>query len=212
MKYIYDLLLNFQDSERVFEFFEWSDEDSLEQVKRVPLFRISSFDMNSFLSSKVKVDSNFIKQIYKKSFFYNKKKFTGCLFCDLKRVVAIEFAHDGNVLARSSLLIDEEYDVIVCARKLKLFKVCYQVLENNSLSFYTRKEEECRKYLLSEIKFLYDEKNVLKFNYLYEELFGIENNTFSERYKKMLDKITLSFDSSCFNLYDIVKLSYKKNR
>ena len=68
MKYIYDLLLNFQDSERVFEFFEWSDEDSLEQVKRVPLFRISSFDMNSFLSSKVKVDSNFIKQIYNISF------------------------------------------------------------------------------------------------------------------------------------------------
>ena len=38
MIYVYDLLLNFQDVDRLVEFFEWSDDDLLEHIKKIPLF------------------------------------------------------------------------------------------------------------------------------------------------------------------------------
>ncbi len=211
MKYIYDILLNFQDSSRFVDFFEWDEEDTLEQVKRIPLFRVCFQDMNQFIFSNIKVEESFLNNILKKSIYYDKnKKFTACLFCDLRRVVAIEFAGDGSVLAKSSLLLDEEKDVIHCCKRLKVCRVPYQVLSKGAGSFLTRKEEHCKNYLYHEILSLYQNKDEIKFNYLYEEVFGTDNLSFSDRYQKMMDQLNFSFDKKFLRLYSIVMLSYTK--
>ena len=36
----------------------------------------------------------------------------GCLFCDLNKVIALEFNSKGLVIGKSTLLLDEEEDVI----------------------------------------------------------------------------------------------------
>ena len=40
MIYIYDLLLNFIDGDRLIEFYEWDSKDGLEHIKKIPLFKI----------------------------------------------------------------------------------------------------------------------------------------------------------------------------
>ena len=64
MNYIYDILLNFNDPENYFEFYEWKEDDCFEHIKRIPLIRISKETMQNFLSCKIKVSSellNFLK-------------------------------------------------------------------------------------------------------------------------------------------------------
>ena len=36
MTYIYDLLLNFTDDERILEFFEWNEKDEIINIKKIP--------------------------------------------------------------------------------------------------------------------------------------------------------------------------------
>ena len=42
MYYYYDVLLNFGSEEEVYEFYEWDNEDTIEFVKKIPLFRVST--------------------------------------------------------------------------------------------------------------------------------------------------------------------------
>lgn len=213
MIYIYDLLLNFQDKERLVEFFEWKQDDVLEHVKRIPLFFVPSIDMDNFCFADVKVDHDFLDTIKGKTLLYKKKKgiLYGCLFCDLNRVVALEFSKMGDIIARSCLLLDEESEVMDGARGLEETVVPYKVLEKSSgVSFLTRQEEFCQRYLCKEIRSLYEKNDTDMFLYLYEELFGVDNSSLSEKYEKLMDGIKNHYDSSYQNLFQIVRLSYSK--
>ena len=39
MNYIYDLVLNFSENERILEFYEWMKEDVLSTVAKIPIIR-----------------------------------------------------------------------------------------------------------------------------------------------------------------------------
>ena len=120
MKYSYDLLLNFQDKNKLIEFFEWKDDDTFDHIKRIPLFLVPSVDMNHFCFSDIKVDQDFLKLIKGKTILY-KKNITilySCLFCDLNRVIGIEFSSSGEIISKSGLLLDEEEEVIDQCQRL----------------------------------------------------------------------------------------------
>ena len=213
MTFIYDVLLNFQDKNRLVEFFEWEDNDMLEHVKRIALFRIPSVDMDHFCFSDVKVDKEFLNRIKGKVLLYKRKKttFYGCLFCDLNRVVAVEFSSSGEIIARSCLLLDEEDEVIESAKDLEVSSISYKVLKREGgCSFFTREEEFERHYLYREFVSLFEEKNVDKLTYLYEEIFGVDNLDFSHKYQRIIQDLEVGFDQRYHKLFDIVQLSYSK--
>lgn len=213
MIYIYDLLLNYQDGKRLVEFFEWDKDDSLEHVKRIPLFVVPSVDIDHFCFSDIKVDSKFLELIKGKTLLYKKKKsiFYSCLFCDLNRVVAVEFSRNGEVLARSCLLLDEEEEVIESAKGMEEEHISYKVLDDSSdISFLTRKEEFQRRYLLSEFSSFTESKDIDMFNYLYEEIFGSDDLSFEIKYQKLIEDMSCHFDSRYQKLFDIIRLSYSK--
>ena len=213
MTFIYDILLNFQDKDRLVEFFEWEDKDILEHVKRIPLFHVPSVDMNHFCFSDVKVDKEFLDSIKGKVLLYKRKKITfyGCLFCDLNRVVAVEFSSKGEVIARSCLLLDEEDEVIDTSKDLEVSSISYKVLkQEGACSFLTREEEFEKHYLYREFVSLFEEKNVDKLTYLYEELFEADNLDFEHKYQKMIHDLEMCFDYRYHKLFDIVQLSYSK--
>lgn len=213
MTFIYDVLLNFQDKNRLVEFFEWEDNDMLEHVKRIPLLRIPSVDMDHFCFSDVKVDKEFLNRIKGKVLLYKRKKttFYGCLFCDLNRVVAVEFSSSGEIIARSCLLLDEEDEVIESAKDLEVSSISYKVLKREGgCSFLTREEEFERHYLYREFVSLFEEKNVDKLTYLYEEIFGVDNLDFSHKYQRIIQDLEVGFDQRYHKLFDIVQLSYSK--
>ena len=158
MIYVYDLLLNFQDTGRLVEFFEWSDQDVLEHIKKIPLFRINSIDMDNICYGTVKFDSTFLEKIKFKTLLYKKKKAItyAVLFCDLNRAVAVEISKQGEVIAKSCLLLDEEEDVIDNSQDLEVFDVSYKVLKReDNFTFLTRSEEFQQRYLYQELKSLF---------------------------------------------------------
>lgn len=213
MIYVYDLLLNFQDTGRLVEFFEWSDQDVLEHIKKIPLFRINSIDMDNICYGTVKFDSTFLEKIKFKTLLYKKKKAItyAALFCDLNRAVAVEISKQGEVIAKSCLLLDEEEDVIDNSQDLEVFDVSYKVLKReDNFTFLTRSEEFQQRYLYQELKSLFEQRDVDKLTYLYEEVFGHDDSLFDYKYERLIEGVSKSFDRRYQNLYEVVRLSYSK--
>ena len=213
MIYIYDILLNFSDDSRLLEFYEWDKKDGLTHIKKIPLFKISSIDMENIIHSKFKVDNEFLEKINNKTMIYKSKKNMkyAALFCDLNRAVAVEFYKDGRSICKSSLLLDEEEDVCDECHLFDDFHFNYKVIEKSSDNlFLTRNELFKKRYLLKEMECLYKDKYFEKFNYLYEEVFGRDENNTHDRYKIIIDDITNNYNEKYNNLYEIVRLSYQK--
>lgn len=213
MIYIYDLLLNYQDGNRLVESFEWSKDDVLEHIKRIPMFVVPSVDIDHFCFSNIKIDSKFLELIKGKTLLYKKRKsiFYSCLFCDLNRVIAVEFSGNGEIISKSCLLLDEEEEVIQSAKGVEEVHISYKVLSDNyETSFLTRKEEFQKRYLLSEFSSFSEDKDIDMFNYLYEEVFGKDDLAFEIKYQKLIEDLSQHFDCRYQKLYDIIRLSYSK--
>ena len=213
MIYVYDLLLNFQDVGRLVEFFEWSEQDVLEHIKKIPLFRINSIDMDNICFGTVKFDSSFLEKIKFKTLLYKKKKSItyAALFCDLNRAVAVEISKQGDVIAKSCLLLDEEGDVIASSQDLEVFNISYKVLKKEVMvTFLTRSEEFQQRYLYQELKSLFEQKDVDKLTYLYEEVYGYDDSSFDCKYERLVQGLSNSFDRKYQKLYEVVRLSYSK--
>ena len=194
MNYIYDVVLNFQDE--LIEFYEWSSEDTIDHIKRIPVFRVTSQNLNDLVNKNIKMNNDFIQKIKNKTKCYRKTndlKYSA-LFTDLNRVVGIEFTSEGNNICRSSLLLDEEETIILECRFDLVEKIYYQVNSIINKNFLTRQESKKRNYILKELKKVYETNNIDKLNYLYKELF---NDT------------SLSFESKYLKLYKLIKDNYE---
>ena len=213
MIYIYDLLLNFIDGNRLIEFYEWDNKDNLEHIKKIPLFKIKSVDMNNMISSNIKVNKTFLDKINNKTIGYKNKNNIkyGALFCDSNKVIGVEFSKDGTIICRSSLLLDEEEEILDEVSIYEEYNFNYKVLEKyKTNSFLTRKELFKKNYLEKELNKIYNDKYYDKLNYLYEELFEKEDKSIEEKYKTIMNDINNNYDHRYNNLYNIVRLSYQK--
>lgn len=213
MTYIYDVLLNFNDDNRLIEFYEWKEGDCFEHIKKIPLFRISSVQMKDMNEKKIKINQELLDKIKGGTISYKNKKEIkyGALFSDLNRVIALEFDNKGNVICRSSLLLDEEEDIIDECCDLTAEKINYEIKETYQLDYFLTREEHFKKnYLLKEIKNLTEENNMDKFNYLYEEIFSRDNLSTEQRKNRIVSDITENYDEKYNELYEIVRLTYTK--
>jgi len=201
------------DKERLFEFYEWDSSDGFEHVKKIPLVRINSVDMENIINGNIKVNKLFLDKISNKTILYKNKKYIkyGVLFSDLNRVVAIEFDNEGFILSKSSLLLDEEEDVISDAFLLSTYNLEYKVIDKYDVNnFLTRSEVFKKNYLLKELLNIYKENYFDKLNYLYEEVFGKDHRSIDEKYDVMIKDINDNYNDNYNRLYDIVRLSYQK--
>ena len=214
MTYIYDVLLNFTE-ERLIEFYEWNQTDIIENIKKIPIFRISSNQLNDLLSYNIKLDKQILANIKNQTSTYKRTtnlEYTA-LFTDLNKVVGIEFNREGNILSRSGLLLDEEEDIIdECSVEI-VETIKYEKkepLEKNN--FYTREEIRKRRYILKELELVYKEKDKDKLNYLYQEVYGKSRISFENKYLKLKNELEKNYSSKFNSIYEIFKLIYTKNR
>lgn len=214
MTYIYDVLLNFTDQNHIIEFFEWQDKDILEHIKKILLLRITPKQMDDITNYKIEVSQELLAKIKNKTQLYKREKTLkySALFTDLNKIIALEFNEEGEVIARSGLLLDEEDDIISECSDLKEEEFTYTKKEKLSPKlFLTRNELFKRKYLIAEINSIYESKNLDKLSYLYQELYGKDNLNIEAKYKKILTELEENYSSIHNNLYDIVRLTYTKN-
>ena len=63
MKYIYDILLNY--NERLYEFYEWEDNDYFDYVKKIEVIKVSKDTIKDIIKNQIMIDSELVKQLHK---------------------------------------------------------------------------------------------------------------------------------------------------
>lgn len=217
MIYTYDILLNWTKEERLKEFYEWNLEDDLEHIKKMPIIRIRESLLKDLLTSKVKIDKTFLSKIkYKsESYFHNEIDVIdyAVIVTTEKKALALELDNEGNIMYKSSLLIDEEEEVLEIGEELVIMDIPYKVItKNKKVSYLTRKEEEEKKFLIKEIKKIKQNKERSKLNYLYKEFFVDNVESFNDKLTLLEKEISKDYNSFHHNLYNLLKLSTIKRK
>jgi len=214
MIYVYDIILNWTDSDKVYEFFEWETNDDIEHIKRIPLFKVDFYKMDVLLNYECKINNNFLKTIDNLTEIYGLSSVEtiqySALFTDGNRVIAAEFDKMGTVICRSRLLLDEEEEVIMLSNKLNFYEIDIEKLSKREFDEYlTRYEVKMKKILEKEINDSYKKKKIDKLKYLYLECFEKDSDDIEEIHTKLLTSIEKDNDFNHSKLYEVVKLSYQ---
>lgn len=214
MIYVYDMILNWNDKDKIYEFFEWELNDEIEHIKRMPLLKISSNKFDELFNYEVKVDDEFLKQIHNLTEKYTdssvEKIEYAAILTDGVRTFAIEFNSIGNAIYRSRLLLDEEQEVSILSNKLFEFDINYKKGNfKNKKGYTTRLEEDIKRIITVEINDSYKKRNFDKLKYLYFELFDKEQDDVDLIYNKLLSSIDQEINCKHNKLYEVIKLSYQ---
>ncbi len=211
MNYIYDILLNFTDSDRLIEFYEWCEDDCFEHIKRIPLYRISSKQMQEICENKIIIEKDFLNEIKGQTISYKNKKDIkyGFLISDLNKALALEFNSKGVIISKSGLLLDEEEDIIEDSFNLEERSLKYKIIEPYKIDYYlTRDENFKRNYLLKEFDYIDKCSDYDKLTYLYEEVFSKDNLSYKEKLSRLTNDIKNNYNNKHNELYEIVRLTY----
>jgi len=175
--YIYDVLLDFNNE--LYDFYEWYSKDKIENFKKIPIFRISDDDLYNLINYKVNVSKDFLNKIYKKSEGHYGSYRYASLFTNNKKIFALEFGSDGSIKNYSSLLPDEEDDILMHMKKLNILKLDYKISNikvnaHNKVRYIDDISTYNKKYLEN----LYKNKMFDEVNYLYSEVYddGLKND------------------------------------
>ena len=215
MKYIYDILLNWTDNIKAYEFYEWQKDDDLEHIKKMPIIRIDSICFNSISISQFIVNHEFLTIIDQKTETFTNKVGSiiekACLFTDGNRALAIEFDKKGRSIYRSNLLLDTLEEVLDLTDNIKPIKLDYKIIATNKKQlFLTRFEQEVKQYLLHEFSKIYKSKNINKLKYLYYEWYNTTSNDFNFMFNKIKKILDMEWNNNHINFYNLIKLSYAK--
>lgn len=213
MSYIYDILLNF--NETYYDFYEWNISDNIKHIRKIPLFKINNKDLINLKNNKVKIDMNFLNKIKNKTEIFSNSKIENfeytTLFCNDEVVIAITFDNNGYSEKYSSLLIDELYEVLETADDLKETNINYSIIDKNKENnFLTRKDYECYKYITKQLKKLESEDNTSKLEYLYYECFGKMEKDIKKIIDKLNNEITNKWDFFNQKIYDFFQMTSVK--
>lgn len=217
MIYTYDILLNWTKDTRLKEFYEWNLEDDLEHIKKIPIIRVKNTMLKDLLTSKIKINEKFLFKIKGKteSYFHNEIDVVdyAVIITTTKKALAMELDSEGNVVYKSSLLLDEEEEVLEIGEELIPMDIPYTIIsKNNKVSYLTRKEEQENNFLSKEIKKIRQNKEEPKLNYLYKEFFLEEGGDFNSKLRILEKEISKEYNNFHHKLYKLLKLSAIKKK
>lgn len=212
MLYYYDILLNFGEENNFYKFYEWEENDSIEFIKKIPLFRIPNSTLKDLLKYQVKFPTSLVEQIHCKTILKSNSKYLENAFIvsDAKNALALELDNDGYVISRSNLLLSDEINLTEMMYTIKETKIQYEKLKKYPIRKDIRQKEEIKKLIKCEITTLYKSNNISKLKYLYYEWFN-ENTSdieiITSKMNKMLEKDSIE---NLNRIYNLIKYSYNK--
>lgn len=174
MNYIYDILLNF--NSQLYDFYDWNITDEIKHIRKIPIFKVKSEYFFEIKNNKVKFDDEFLSTIKFKTeeFLTRKTKSLEYAFILSDGLEALAI-YINDELLYSSLLIDEEKEVLEIANKLSNMDIKYQILSEVEINlFKTRKEIEIENIVKNEFNKIIQEDNIEKLKYIYFECFNIK--------------------------------------
>lgn len=202
MNYAYDILLNFQN--KYFEFYEWNKKDIITHIKKIPILKITTKDLNVIKTNKIKLDKEFLKKIENKAETFKKEKLNAILLTDGEDTVALKI---NKPIQKSSIQIDEEEIIINKVKNKEIKSINYQIVKKEKQIIKTRKEIENEKYLKTELKKLYINKEYQKLDYLFLECFNKKEKSKEKEYQILKKEIQLSAKNSqiILNFFNLTK-------
>ena len=207
MNYIYDIYLNL--NKKLYDFFDWNRNDKLIHIKKIPILKIDKNIFKSLVSSKVKIEKDFLQKIHNKTEIWNINEcIPYCLlFTDSLNIIAIEFDSSGKSIKKSQLCIEEELEILEITNKIRENKLNIEILNKESTILKTRKQLNDENFINNELKNI----NNQKLSYIYFECFGEHEKNKNIILKKIK---SIKTNSDIYkNLYDILKLtSTSKNK
>lgn len=208
MKYIYDIVLNF--NKRIYEFYEWMDSDNIEYIKKIPIFKVSKSVFNDLKNNSIRISDEFLNNIYNKCEIYDKygiKKIEYCtLFSIEDDIIAIKFNKNNESMLISDLYIDEKIDILAFVKRLNITNIDYKVISKYKKSFITRKEVDMIEFIKDEINNIYKDNNIDKIKYIYYECFNkMESDLFV-----INNDLEKYINNNPEKIYNLLKLKYKE--
>lgn len=210
MTYIYDILVNF--SECYFDFYDWNENDNILHVKKMPIIKVNSDFLYNVKFNDVIVSKDLIDRIFNRAEFFKKRnnrcKYVCCL-CDGNSAIGVSFDISGNVLYRSSLLLDEENEIINITDDVSVDDYSFIVNNVNDCDFFkTRYEIYIQKYIVGELNLINDDK----LQYLYYDCFDRLENNKNVILKDIYYELENNFSAIYLKIYDFLKLASINNR
>lgn len=201
MNYIYDIYLNFNNE--FYDFFDWNKTDKIVHIKMIPVFKTTEENIKNIINYNIQLEEKYLTMILNKSITWNKgdKYKNYALFCDDNNVIAVEFDKNGKCINKSSLLINEELEILEISYKFKTKNIEFKILNKCKIILKTRKQIKEEKFIIEELKNI----DIKKLEYLYFECFNKR-----QKDKKIIikDILNLSKNSKTYkNLYNILKLT-----
>lgn len=200
MNYIYDIVLNFQPN--YYNFFEWNKKDKLKNISKIPLYHIRDKDIIILKNNEICVSDNFINILNLDCITKN----LICLVSNGKIAIALMFSNTGNLIKRSSLIFEEEEEVIEAAKYLPITKIEYiknnPIKNQNKLRIEIEKKEKLINYIKTTDNFL-----ILK--YLYYEYYEEENEDIYLIKKSLLKELSKEWNIKQNKLYKFINMLQK---
>ncbi len=211
MYYYYDVLVNFTEAEVLYEFYEWEEEDNIEFIKKMPLFRVSFNTLLDLLKYQVKFSSEILSLINNKTILKSNKKIKyAFLVSDSKNVLALELNKDGLVISRSKLLLKDANNLNEMVVSIKEKKFNYEIIKSYKVRCDIRQIEDIKRLISCEVNTMIKDNNISKLKYLYYECFDKLCNNKEEIIKKMTSMLNDNDIESLKKIYDLIRYSYNK--
>lgn len=204
MIYIYDILINL--NEEFYEFYEWNENDNIQHVRKIPLFKVSTTVINKIIDKRIIINKKFLESILNKTEIFNtanieKLKYVS-VFSDGKRSVVALFNENGEIKSLSSNVISEELEILEIIETIIHSNIKYTEVKKDKIkSLLSRNERIIIKNIIIELEKIKYDKDKIK--YLYYEWFGNTNNV---SYDKLKESIIKKFDNKHSEFNEILKL------
>ena len=193
MKYIYDIILNF--NELLYDFYEWNKNDCFTHIKKIPIIKINNKDFGKILQNNIQYD----KKRKKKSYI---------LITNNYNIIALEFNKMGISTNISSLNIEDELDIFeISMKKEKNFN--YKILGKRKIIKTTRLEYKNKRKIVNIINNLNIKHDEEKIKYIYFEYFGRKEINCTKALKEL--KKTIKYENINTDLKNFFKLSANKS-
>lgn len=205
MNYIYDIILNF--NEEFYDFYEWKNNDNVINVRKIPVLKVDENTYVSLRNNKIQVSMETIDSLKKNFSLYN-EKIEGniiCLITNGMSAFGVMFNNNGYLIKRSSMLFDEEEEVIDESENIKEVKIDFIKNEKQKSNNISRIVKEKQKFIKDYISSLDDE---LTLKYIYYDYFEKEENKNNIK-EILLSEINSEWNSKLSKLYDLTKLLNK---
>lgn len=188
MDYVYDIVLNFLD--QYYDFYEWNLNDKIINIKKLPIYRVSTKDYVNIKFHVTVIDKNCLVK--------NSKIF---LITNGIEVMGIMINENGKVVKKSSLMFDESDEILEDKEQIKRIDLKYTIIKKNKLNYESRALKEKKLFLKNYFKNIDKTNDEYLLKYIYYDIFHVEE----ENVDKIYDELILLIKSDIDKIYDIIK-------